>query len=225
VVWDDGSEFDEFIYAEDVRDVEYEGTNHKLRVITGHQSDVGDPGVFPVQSEDGDSATISEQDLQLFGDRILNAWNHENINAYFHRRSSSHFSCTVDFEETLRDNSPFSDEVGELIVFEVSGNSWIQLEVLDESGEVVGSPVLVGDYKKVKPDRLYTKKYSNSGNPLCGTYEIKAIGVDLSDFGVSEIKTLRVRSLVNSGGVDNKASIRIVGVKTSTLPTAAMAFD
>ena len=225
VVWDDGSEFDEFVFASSVSDVQYEGPSNRLRVITGHDCEVGDPGVFNIQDEDGNGSSISSEDLSLFADRILNAWNHENLNAYIHRRSSAYFSCTVEFEEIIRDNSPLADEIGELIIFELSGNSKIQIEALDEAGEVIGTPVVIEDYKKVSPERLYTRKYSNSGNPLCGSYELKATGLDLSDLGVNEVKTLRFRSPESSCGSDVKASFRVVGVKTSSLPTAAMVFD
>ncbi|MDG2199711.1 MAG: hypothetical protein P8K80_00825 [Phycisphaerales bacterium] len=226
VVWDDDSEFDQFIFASGVSDVEYEGTADKLRIITAHESAVGTPGVFSIQDEDGDGNSISETDKELFADRILNAWNHENINSYIHRRSKDHFSCVVEYEETIRDNSPLEDEIGELIVFEVSGNSWLQIEAMDEDNNVIGTPIVVGNYKKVYPDRLYTRKYSNNGDPLCGNYEIRALGVDLSDLGVNEARKFRFSKPTHpGGGGDIKASIRVVGVKTSTLPTAAMVFD
>jgi len=226
VVWDDGSEFDEFIFATNVSDVQYEGGLNKLRIITGHAGAVGTPGVYAIQDEDGDGGSISETDKQLFADRILNAWNHDNINSYIHRRSKEHFSCVVEYEETIRDNSPLGDDIGELIVFEVSGNSWLQIEALDENGSVLGTPIVVGNYKKVYPDRLYTRKYANNGSPLCGSYEIKAIGVDLSDLGVNEARFFRFSKPEHpGGGGDIKASIRVVGVRTSTVPTAAMVFD
>ena len=225
VVWDDGSEFDEFIFASDVRDVVYSGPNHKLRVITAHKSQTGDPGVFPIQNEDGNGSSTSEQDRQLFADRILEAFNHENLNAYVHRRTSSDFSCVIEFEESIRDNSPLADDIGELLVLEMSGNSKLQIDALDEQGAPIGSPVVVEGYKRVAPDRLYTRKYSNNGNPLCGSFEWKAIGVDLSDLGVNEVRAIRVSTPTNAGGSDIKASFRIVGIRTSTVPTAAMVFD
>jgi hypothetical protein len=223
VVWEDGSEFDQFIFASDVTDVEYEGSGNKLRIITGHESSVGTPGVFSIQNEDGDGSSVSETDKELFADRILNAWNHENLNSYIHRRTSAHFTCTVEYEETIRDNSPLEDDIGELIVFEVSGNSWLQIEALDDEGNAIGTPLVVGNYHKVYPERLYTRKYSNNGSPLCGSYEIRALGVDLSDLGVNEARKFRFSNPNHNG--DIKASIRVVGVKTSTLPTAAMVFD
>ena len=226
VVWDDGTTHDQFILAAAVSDVQYEGPTNRLRVITGHNSNVGDPGVFHAEDEDGDGTTISETDLDLFANRILNAWNHENINAYIHRRSKKFFSCTVEFEETLWDNDTGSDDIGELIIFEISGNSWIQVEVLDEAGLVIGTPLVVGNYRKVAPYPLYTKKYNNCGSPMNGQYEIRAIGVDLSDLGVTQARTIRFRSPdTPPGSGDIKASIRVVGVKTSTLPTSAMVFD
>ena len=121
VTWDDGTTHDDFILAAAVSDVQYEGPTDRLRVITGHDSTVGEPGVFHAEDEDGDGTSISETDLDLFADRILNAWNHENINAYIHRRSKKFFSCTVEFEETIWDNAIGSDDVGELLVFETLG--------------------------------------------------------------------------------------------------------
>lgn len=226
VVWADDREFEDFIFASNVTEVEYEGGVNKLRTITGHEGSVGTPGVFPIQDEDGDGNTISETDRQLFADRILGAWNHDNINSYIHRRSKEHFSCIVEYEETIRDNSPLEDEIGELIVFEVSGNSWLQIEAIDESGAVMGTPIVVGNYKKVHPERLYTRKYADNGSPLSGSYEIRALGIDLSDLGVNEVRFLRFSKPQHpGGGGDIKASVRVVGVRTSTVPTAAMVFD
>lgn len=59
-----------------------------------------------------------------------------------------------------------------------------------------------------------------------GEYEIRAIGVDLSDLGVTQARIIRFRTPENPPGMgDIKASIRVIGVKTATLPTAAMVFD
>lgn len=221
-----GEQFDQFIYASSVTDVEYEGTADKLRSITGHQCTLGTPGVFNIQDEDGDGSSVSPEDMSLFAARILDTWSTPNINAYIHRRTNAHFSCTVEFEEDIFDNSPFSDLAGELLVFEISGNSWVQIEALDENGEIMGSPVVVGNYSKIAPYNLYTRKYDDDGNPQTGQYEIKAIAVDLSDLGVNRVRTLRVRSPENPpGGGDIKACFRVIGVKTSTLPTTSMVFD
>ncbi|MAB83807.1 MAG: hypothetical protein CMJ24_10300 [Phycisphaerae bacterium] len=226
VVWDDGSEFDQFIYASDVTEVEYEGSNNRIRVITAHESDVGDPGVFNIQDEDGDGSNISSEDRDSFADRILNAWNHDNINAYIHNRSRDRFSCIVEYEETIRDNSPLQDDIGELIVFEVSGNSWVKIEAIDEDGSVMGNAVTIGNYQHVYPDRIYTRKYSNTGTPLCSSFEVFAVGLDLSELGVSEARRFRFSSAEQANGNGNlKPSIRVVGVRTSTVPTAAMVFD
>jgi len=225
-VSDEGYLFDYFIYAASVSEVEYEGTPNKLRAITAHESQVGDPGVYNIQDEDGDGATISETDKEMFADRILNTWNNSNINAYVHRRTNAHFSCIVEFEETIYDNSPLSDAVGELLVFEISGNSWVQIEAIDEFGEVLGSPVVVGNYLKISPENIYTRKYSDDGDPQNGYYEVKAITVDLSDLGVNNARLFRVRSPEHPpGGGDIKACFRVIGIKTSLLPTATMVFD
>lgn len=226
VTWDDGTVCDEFVYASAVTDVAYEGSTNKLRVITGHESTVGDPGVFHVQDEDGDGSSVSSEDLALFEDRILNAWNHNNINAYVHRRTNALFSFIVEYEETLVDNNPGDDDIGELLVFEISGNSWVQIEAVDEDGNVRGTPLVVGNYLKISPYNLYTRKYDNDGDPSVGHYDIKAIGVDLSDLGVTEAKRFRVRSPESPpGGGDIKACFRVVGVKTFDAPTGSMVFD
>ena len=216
------------VYVDAVRDVEYEGPTRKLRVVTGPDSEVGAPGVFDIEDGDGNAGSISTQDHMIFADRILNAWNHNNLNAYVDLRSSSHYSFTVDFESTIRDNSPLEDDVGELIIFEVSGNSIVQIEALDESGQVIGTPVIVGygnEWKQIAPDRLYVGRYDNQGSPRCGSFEYKATGVDLTDLGVMELNTLRISRPTNAGCSDVRADTRIVGVKTSIVPTAAMVFD
>jgi hypothetical protein len=226
VTWDDGTVCDQFIFASAVTDVAYEGSTYKLRVVTGHESTVGDPGVFHIQDEDGDGDSISSEDLDLFADRILNAWNHNNINAYVHRRTNALFSFIVEYEEVIRDNDAGDDDVGELLVFEISGNSWVQIEAVDEDGNILGTPVVVGHYLKISPYNLYTRKYNNDGDPTCGHYDIKAIGVDLSDLGVTEARRFRVRSPENPpGGGDIKACFRVVGVQTFDAPTSAMVFD
>ena len=228
VTWPDGTAIDEFVYVDAVRDVEYEGPTRKLRVVTGPDSEVGTPGVFDIEDGDGNAGSISTQDVTIFADRILNAWNHNNLNAYVDLRSSSHYSFTVDFESTIRDNSPLEDDVGELIIFEVSGNSIVQIEALDESGQVIGTPVIVGygnEWKRIAPDRLYVGRYANNGSPRCGSFEYKATGVDLTDLGVMELNTLRISRPTDAGCSDVRADTRIVGVKTSIVPTAAMVFD
>ena len=228
VTWPDGTSIDEFIYVDGVRDVEYEGPTRKMRVITGPYSEVGDAGVFDIEDGDGNSSSISTQDLSLFADRILNAWNHNNLNAYVDLRSNSHYSFTVDFEATIRDNSPLEDDVGELLIFEVAGNSIVQIEALDEQGQPIGTPLIVGvgsEWKRVSPERLYVGRYANNGSPRCGSFEYKATGVDLTDLGVMELNTLRISRPTNAGCSDVRADTRIVGVKTSIVPTAAMVFD
>lgn len=225
VVWEDGTMSDQFIYAAGVRDVEYDGPNGKFRVITGPNCSVGDPGVHDIEDEDGNGGSISELDKTMFADRILNAWNHENLNAYVDLRSSSHYAFTVDFEEVIRDDSPLADDVGELLVFEVSGNSIVKLEAMNEAGQVIGQPVIIEDWKRVAPDRLYVGRYTNNGTPRCGSYEYKAIGVDISEFGVTQLMSLRVSRPSNSGCADTRADTRIIGVKTAIMPTAAMVFD
>ena len=227
IIWPDGTSIDEFVYVDAVRDVEYEGPKGKMRVITGPYSEVGDPGVFDIEDGDGMGGSISSQDLTIFADRILNAWNHNNLNAYVDIRSSSHYSFTIDFEATIRDNSPLVDNVGELLVFEVSGNSVVQIEALDEDGQPIGTPMIVGgsDWKRVSPDRLYVGRYANNGTPRCGSFEYKATGVDLTDLGVMELNTLRISRPTDAGCSDVRADTRIVGVKTSIVPTAAMVFD
>ncbi|MCH2149565.1 MAG: hypothetical protein MK095_09045 [Phycisphaerales bacterium] len=228
VTWPDGTSIDEFIYVDDVRDVEYEGPIRKMRAITGPDSEVGNPGVFDIEDGDGNSGSVSSQDLSLFADRILNAWNHNNLNGYIDLRSNAHYSFTVDFEATIRDNSPLEDDVGELLIFEVAGNSIVQIEALDEQGQTIGTPVIVGygsEWKRVAPERLYVGRYANNGSPRCGSFEYKATGVDLTDLGVMELNTLRISRPTNAGCSDVRADTRIVGVKTSIVPTAAMVFD
>ena len=228
VTWPDGTSIDEFIYVDDVRDVEYEGPTRKMRAITGPDSEVGSPGVFDIEDGDGNSGSVSSQDLSLFADRILNAWNHNNLNGYIDLRSNAHYSFTVDFEATIRDNSPLEDDVGELLIFEVAGNSIVQIEALDEQGQTIGTPVIVGygsEWKRVAPERLYVGRYANNGSPRCGSFEYKATGVDLTDLGVMELNTLRISRPTNAGCSDVRADTRIVGVKTSIVPTAAMVFD
>ncbi len=225
VAWDDGTISDDFIFAAAVRDVEYQGPNGRFRVITGPNCSVGEPGVHDIEDEDGNGGSISELDRAMFAERILNAWNHENLNAYVDLRSSSHYSFTVDFEEVIRDDDPGADDTGELIVFEVAGNSIVKLEALNEAGDVIGQPVIIESWKRVAPDRLYVGRYTNSGAPRCGSYEYKATGIDLSEFGVNQLTSLRISRPTNSGCADTRADTRIVGVKTAIMPTAAMVFD
>ena len=61
--------------------------------------------------------------------------------------------------------------------------------------------------------------------PTDATLAATVRGVDLSDLGVNEVRSIRVSTPTNAGGSDIKASFRIVGVRTSTVPTAAMVFD
>ena len=227
VTWPDGTISDQFIYASGVRDVEYEGPIKKFRMITGPNSTVGSPGVFYIEAEDGNSDSISNEDRDLFAQTILAANNHRNLNAYIDVRSSSHYAYTIEFEEPLRDNSPFVDDVGELIVFEVAGNSIVQLQALDEVGQPIGAAITIeqNDWKNVSPERLYVGRYSTSGSPRCGSYEYKATSVDLTALGVTELSSIRISPPENAGCSDVRADTRVVGVKTSTVPTAAMVFD
>jgi len=227
VTWPDGTIIDQFIYASAVRDVEYEGPIGKFRVITGPDSTVGSPGVFGIEDEDGNGDSISNEDRDLFAQKILAANNHRNLNAYVDVRSSSHYAYTIEFEEPLRDNSPFLDDVGELIIFEVAGNSIVQLQAMNAVGQPIGDPITIeqNDWKNVSPERLYVGRYSNSGAPRCGSYEYKATSVDLTTLGVTELSSIRISPPENAGCSDVRADTRVVGVKTSIMPTAAMVFD
>ena len=227
VTWPDGTVIDEFIFASGIRDVEYEGPVNKFRVITGPECATGTPGVYAIEDCDGTESSVSSEDRELFAQHILDASSHRNLNAYVDLRANRHYAYTIEFEEPLRDNSPFEDEVGELIVFEVAGNSMVQLEALDELGNPVGTAITVGgnDWKRVSPERLYVGRYSNNGSTRCGSYEYKAMGIDLTALGVNSLASIRVSRPTNAGCSDVRADTRLVGVKTSVVPTAAMVFD
>ncbi|MDG2291562.1 MAG: hypothetical protein P8L37_02805 [Phycisphaerales bacterium] len=227
VTWSDGTVIDEFVFASDIYDVEYEGPVNKFRVITGPDSETGSPGVFGIEDCDGNDSSVSSDDRTIFAQHMLDAFNHRNLNAYVDLRANAHYAYTIEFEEPLRDNSPFEDEVGELLVFEVAGNSMVQLQALDELGNAVGSAITVGgnDWKRVSPERIYVGRYSNNGSPRCGSFEYKATGVDLTDLGVNTLSSIRVSRPTNVGCSDVRADTRLVGVKTSVVPTAAMVFD
>lgn len=192
-----GDVFNEFIMAKAITDFSYSGAGDgSIRVLTAHDSTVGDPGLFDLDDEDGNGSDISLADQDLFNARILSAYQNRNLNSYFDLSCDCPFSYVIEFEEPVVDNDENADGLGEILYLERgadAGNSWLLLTVVDESGNTLGTPVAIAPEETIStsPPTLLGR-YNTNGTLRTGTQEMGCAAIDLSRLGVSEMRFLRV---------------------------------
>jgi hypothetical protein len=125
------------------------------------------------------------------------------------------YSFILEFEQTVHDSEPALDDVGELLVFERgrgAGDSWFLLEAVDEKGQSVGRPQLVGPrelHSTVPPSHVRVGRSR--------TEEVGAAAIDLTRLGVPSLRFLRVSSphLGRNGfvGGDIAADLKILAAE------------
>ncbi|MEM9064503.1 MAG: hypothetical protein AAGB51_03325 [Planctomycetota bacterium] len=199
----DGMYYDQFIHAASIDEFYFAGGSGKLRVIAGVDT-TDTEGSFKLEDLDGNSSSVSQDDLALFNDRALSAFQNDNLNNYVDISGNYEFSCVVTFSRTVRDNDPAPDATPEILYFERGSggsNSWLVIEALDEHGNVMGTPRVMAPSEAVASDPpAMVDTHDSSLQPRNSPQEMTAVPVDLSELGVEQLDRLRMRTPVN--GVD-----------------------
>jgi len=142
VLLPNGMQYTRFIHASSIDEFTFDGGTGTLRVIAGTET-TGTEGSFRLEDLDGNSSSVSPDDLALFNDRALSAFQNDNLNNYIDLSGSHDFSCVVTFDRTVKDNSPDADSTPEILYFERGSggsNSWLVIEAIDADGNVIGTP-------------------------------------------------------------------------------------
>ncbi|MEO1007500.1 MAG: hypothetical protein AAFX79_02950 [Planctomycetota bacterium] len=218
-----GETFSDFVTARAVTDFQCASSYRGLgwSVSTGTECTTGDPGWFKVQAEDGDSSDITDEDRELFNQRVTEVLNDRNLNSLVHLKSAN-ASFIIEFNETIHDDDPEFDNFGEILYFERgtnAGNSTAYIQAVDEDGNALGPLVMIdGD------ETLPTTPIVTIGTPWATHLTNQTMGgatVDLTRLGVESIRYLRV----TNGTSDPDFKIFAVWTRPRVLPQRPNPFD
>jgi hypothetical protein len=221
--------YDRFHYVSRVTDFQYNGAPGTLRITVGPDCS---SGAVPHRIEDGDgnSSSISATDLAIFNDHATAAFNNVNLNHFvdIQNSGSARFSCVLEFDELVKDDSILDDDVPEIIYFERGsggGNSFLTIEALDADGNVVGRPLLIGPDDGIHCTPPAMVATLNNDLSFKGQQEMTGVAIDMSDLGVVAFQRLRARTPVSSdrdrngvaySGGEVEADFKLVVVQTVT---------
>jgi hypothetical protein len=229
IVFEDGVtvQSTQFIYPGEVEGVVYNGPVDKFRTMNGPLATVGSPGVRYIEDMDGNGASISAQDRELFAAQMESTWANNNLNNRIHLHAQSVYSFIVDLETTVWDSDFALDMRPEIFVFEDQGNSVMTIQPLDEDGANIGTAVEVRavDIRSITPNKVWVGRFAENGALQSGTYELKVFAVDLTRLGVAHVRRLKITTEIATGG-EASADLKIIAVDTSPAPAAqTMTFD
>lgn len=229
IVFEDGVtvQSTQFIYPGEVEAVVYNGPVDKFRTMNGPLASVGTPGVKYIEDMDGNGASISAQDRELFAAQMEATWANNNLNNRIHLHAQSVYSFVVDLETTVWDSDFALDMRPEIFVFEDQGNSVMTIQPLDEDGANIGTAVEVRavDIRSITPNKVWVGRFAENGALQSGTYELKMFCVDLTRLGVAHVRRLKITTAIGTGG-EASADLKIIAVDTSPAPAAqTMTFD
>lgn len=229
IVFSDGVQVNEseFVYPGQVLQLTYNGPLARFRTQNGHLATVGTPGVRYIEAEDGNPASISDQDRLLFANRMKLAWGNANLNNRVQLQTQAGYGFIVGLETQIWDSNFAQDSRPELFIFEDQGNSVMTIQALDDDLHEIGTPVEVRavDIASINPTKVWVGRWNQNGSPQSGTYELKMASIDLSQLGVTHLKWFKITTNVQGGG-EASADLKIVAVDTSPAPAAqTMTFD
>jgi hypothetical protein len=229
IVFEDGVtvQSTQFIYPGEVESVVYNGPVDKFRTMNGPLATVGSPGVRYIEDMDGNGASVSTQDRELFAAQMESTWANNNLNNRIHLHAQSVYSFIVDLETTVWDSDFALDLRPEIFIFEDQGNSVLTIQPLDEDGANIGTAVEVRavDIRSITPNKVWVGRFAENGALQSGTYELKVFSVDLTRLGVAHVRRLKITTAIGNGG-EASADLKIIAVDTSPAPAAqTMTFD
>jgi len=229
IVFPDGVEVREsqFVYPTSVTNMQYNGPIDRFRRQNGQIATVGPQGIAYIDDLDGDGASVSPQDLNLFCNEMVTVWGNNNLNNRILLQSQAGYSFIVGLRTRIWDSNWGSDNRPELFVFEDQGNSVMTIQALSDALEPVGTPVEVRavDLVSIQPSKVWVGRWNQNGQPQSGTYEAKLCAIDLSKLGVTSGRFFKITTSVSGGG-EASADLKIIAVDTSPGPAAqSMTFD
>ncbi|MFZ9915614.1 MAG: hypothetical protein ACO3IB_09830 [Phycisphaerales bacterium] len=217
----------QFVYPGQILNFLYTGPLERLRVMNGPQATVGAPGVSYIEAQDGNPASISVQDRNLFCGKVEQALGNNNVNNRVHLAAQSGYSFIVGLESRFWGRHFSLDNRPELFIFEEQGNSVMTIQPLDDDLQPIGTAVEVRavDIASIQPEKVWVGRFNNAGQPQSGTYELKMFSVDLTRLGVTHLKYFALTTQISGGG-EASADFKIIAVDTSPAPAAqTMTFD
>jgi len=219
--------FDSFHYVSRVTDFQYNGDPGTLRITVGPDCSSG-AAPHRIEDGDGDPSSVSETDLEIFNAHATEAFNNVNLNHFvdIQHSGSAQFSCILEFDELVKDDSILDDDVPEIIYFERGsggGNSFLTIEALDADGNVVGRPLLIGPDDGIHCTPAAMVATLNNDLTYRGEQEMTGVAIDMSDLGVVAFQRLRARTPVSTdldrngvaySGGEVEADFKLVVVQT-----------
>lgn len=218
---------DQFIYPTSVTNMQYNGPIDRFRRQNGAIATVGPQGIAYIDDLDGDGASVSPRDLELFANEMVTVWGNNNLNNRILLQSQAGYSFIVGLRTRIWDSNWGNDNRPELFVFEDQGNSVMTIQALSDDLQPVGTPVEVRavDIVSVQPNKVWVGRWNQNGQPQSGTYEAKVCAIDLSKLGVTSGRFFKITTAVSGGG-EASADLKIIAVDTSPGPAAqSMTFD
>ena len=229
IVFPDGTVVREaqFVYPSSVTNMQYNGPIDRFRRQNGQLATVGAPGMVYIDDLDGNGASVSQQDLDLFCNEMATVWGNNNLNNRILLQSQAGYSFIVGLRTRIWDSNWGNDDRPELFVFEDQGNSVMTIQALGDALEPVGTPVEVRavDLGSIQPNKVWVGRWNQNGQPQSGTYEAKLCAIDLSRLGVTSGRFFKITTDVWGGG-EASADLKIIAVDTSPGPAAqSLTFD
>ncbi len=221
----------EFVAASKSRNVRVDGPADAVRLVRGPEATAPTPTMTLGMFDDA-PGLLSREDLQRAGPSIAAAATSTNLNQCVDVDRACEFSFDLVFDAAVTDNCAGADALPELLFFERSAGragDAVTVQALDERGMEVGRAVVLGcdvgrECSPAANAAVFDRKLQVTG------YEsVTFIAVDLSSLGVSNVRTLRVRTpRAGDETLDGRAwsgsagmpDFKVVGVDTNvTLPS------
>ncbi|HEX2836961.1 MAG TPA: hypothetical protein VHN77_02415 [Phycisphaerales bacterium] len=220
----------EFVSAERVRNVSFDGPADAVRLVRGPATTVPTPPRTLGQFDDA-PGLLSREDLTRAASALASAATSPNLNQCVDVDRACDFSFDIVFDQALVDNNAGADPLPELLFFERSGGRGgeaITVQALDAHGEEVGRALVLGADAGTDCTPRADAAVLDRRLQVAGFESVTFIAVDLSVLGVTQATTLRVRTprpgdetpdRTAWGGDAGLPDFKLLGVKTdATLP-------
>ena len=220
----------DFVSAERVRNVSFDGPADAVRLVRGPATSVATPARTLGQFDDA-PGLLSREDLNRAAIALASAATSPNLNQCVDVDRACDFSFDIVFDQALVDNNAGADPLPELLFFERSGGRGgeaITVQALDAHGEEVGRALVLGADAGTDCTPRADAAVLDRRLQVAGFESVTFIAVDLSVLGVTQATTLRVRTprpgdetpdRTAWGGDAGLPDFKLLGVKTdATLP-------
>jgi hypothetical protein len=228
IVFPDGVtvESPQFVFPAEVRQLGYSGTVNCFRTLNGMASSVGLAGCHRLEACDGNAASISVNDMKSFPAKLKQTFGNNNLNNRIEIKGGVQFSMTVPLSTRIWDSNFELDERPELFVFSEQSNSVLRVQACGDDGALLGTPVEVRttNLLSASPSQVWVGRFAAGGLPSSTPYQLRYAPIDLTQLGVTSLKSLRITNMGSGGSA--AADLKILAVDTSPGPAAqTMTFD